>query len=35
MEITIDLLKSIALEVYKKIHPILGTKEAAVKLEMF
>lgn len=33
MDITIDLLKSIALEVYKKVNPLLGTKEAAEKLE--
>ena len=33
MEITIDLLKSIALTVYKKINPLLGTKEAAEKLQ--
>ena len=33
MEITLDLLKSIALKVYKEINPLLGTKEAAKKLE--
>jgi len=33
MEITLDLLKSIALEVYKTINPLLGTKKAAEKLE--
>ena len=33
MEITIELLKSIALTVYKRINPLLGTKEAAEKLQ--
>ncbi len=33
MEITLDLLKSIAIEVYKTVNPLLGTKEAAEKLE--
>ena len=33
MEISLDLLKSIALKVYNTINPLLGTKEAAEKLE--
>jgi len=33
MEITLDLLKSIALEVYETVNPLLGTKKAAEKLE--
>jgi len=32
MEITLDLLKSIALEVYNAVNPLLGTKKAAEKL---
>lgn len=33
MEITLDLLKTIALKVYKTVNPLLGTKKAAEKLE--
>jgi fructose-1,6-bisphosphatase/inositol monophosphatase family enzyme len=33
MEVTLDLLKSIALKIYKAVNPILGTKKAAEKLE--
>ena len=33
MEITIDFLKDIALAIYDKCHPILGTEKAAEKLQ--
>ena len=33
MEITVDLLKSIALAVYDRVNPLLGTKQAAEKLQ--
>lgn len=33
MEITLELLKSIVLDVYKTVNPLLGTKKAAEKLE--
>ncbi len=33
MEITLDLLKSIALKVYTTVNPLLGTEKAAEKLE--
>ncbi|MFX1558329.1 MAG: inositol monophosphatase family protein [Promethearchaeota archaeon] len=34
MELSIDNLKNIALKVYKKIHPLIGMKEAAQKSEL-
>jgi myo-inositol-1(or 4)-monophosphatase len=33
MELSIDLLKQIAINVYDAIHPLLGTKEAAEKAQ--
>ena len=33
MEISIDLLKKMALNVYDAIHPILGSKEASEKAQ--
>jgi len=34
MELSIDTLKNIAISVYKKIHPLIGMKEAAQKSEL-